>query len=420
MIPVVTVTRRGNNATGGTMIFFMILFFLPLLTSSTTFGSPTYDDLFPYYAEVCGLTRMVGGGPGGHAVIYLKGACLNHEAGYPQIRFCDPQKLETGTLLSIDRSFKNAEWVGIENREFAIHGLLKPEDPFDLSRLSLITRYAYHAHFFQGIQTYDNSKRIPADDHEYIVARQALGTDYAITLARKGSCWKIPVSVEQLGSMIQKANQLNSDHLDPKSPYRWNALGNNCSHFIINLLAAAHILKPIKTGAFFPANLFLNVPASSYQIAAPSTLMVKLGRKIKKKAIPSVVKAFRNKTIRVALQTYGRLPIQHGTILEVLKFHHHGNERFRLRNQRLGRPGDRNKLEKMEEDLDLQDLILNLTQYHTQYLNAEAELPSLEELQARHKKLRTSDFSTFFGQYSQWLKGSIQDTKEKLNQLQDG
>ena len=57
-------------------------------------AEPIYDQLYPYYVEVCAVSQIRAkfteyGGSGGHAVMYLKGACRDTQAEYPTIEVCD-------------------------------------------------------------------------------------------------------------------------------------------------------------------------------------------------------------------------------------------------------------------------------------------------------------------------------------------
>jgi len=55
---------------------------------------PAYEKLFLYYVELCAASQFrsnltgEGGGPAGHAVMYLKGACKDESAPFPQLRRC--------------------------------------------------------------------------------------------------------------------------------------------------------------------------------------------------------------------------------------------------------------------------------------------------------------------------------------------
>ena len=52
-----------------------------------------YDQLFPYYVELCATSQFRSklkgeGGVAGHAVMYIKGACKDEQASFPQLRRC--------------------------------------------------------------------------------------------------------------------------------------------------------------------------------------------------------------------------------------------------------------------------------------------------------------------------------------------
>lgn len=94
-----------------------------------------YERLFPYYVELCAasqfqskLTRE-GGGPAGHAVLYLKGACKIDDAPFPQLQRCtrvassldDPKH---GVGISVNQYFKNVNWVAIPGYDLFFEGNL--------------------------------------------------------------------------------------------------------------------------------------------------------------------------------------------------------------------------------------------------------------------------------------------------------
>jgi hypothetical protein len=55
-------------------------------------ADPAYEKLFPYFVELCAASQFrskltgEGGGVAGHAVMYLKGACKDDSAPFPQLR----------------------------------------------------------------------------------------------------------------------------------------------------------------------------------------------------------------------------------------------------------------------------------------------------------------------------------------------
>jgi hypothetical protein len=74
-----------------------------------------YDRLFPYFVELCALSQFRSkakgtGGVTGHAVMYLKGACKDERAPFPQLRRCrvvatDIHDPEHGAGVSVGRWF---------------------------------------------------------------------------------------------------------------------------------------------------------------------------------------------------------------------------------------------------------------------------------------------------------------------------
>src|SRR5262249_39102106 len=101
----------------------------------------TYGRLFPYYAELCALSEIkkkpgfgvdIGsGGPGGHSVLYLNGACRDRGAGYPTLTMCDPNAADQGVGLSVNAHYRNTLWVATQGRDFFFNGGLGPRARLD-------------------------------------------------------------------------------------------------------------------------------------------------------------------------------------------------------------------------------------------------------------------------------------------------
>src|SRR6476660_9457168 len=68
----------------------------------TSIDERVYAALYPYFAEYCAVSEfdkkngfgvdIEGGGPGGHSVFYLNGACRVRDAGYPVLALCGESK----------------------------------------------------------------------------------------------------------------------------------------------------------------------------------------------------------------------------------------------------------------------------------------------------------------------------------------
>ena len=77
-----------------------------------------YEKLFLYYVELCAASQFrskvtgEGGGPAGHAILYIKGACKDDDAPFPQLRRCraiatDLNDPEHGAGVSVNQLFRN-------------------------------------------------------------------------------------------------------------------------------------------------------------------------------------------------------------------------------------------------------------------------------------------------------------------------
>ena len=88
----------------------------------------------PYYVELCGTSqfrsKLTGpGGVAGHAVMYIKGACKDEQASFPQLRRCrrvatDLNDPEHGAGVSVGRWFRNVNWVAVPGYKLFYRGNL--------------------------------------------------------------------------------------------------------------------------------------------------------------------------------------------------------------------------------------------------------------------------------------------------------
>ena len=84
-----------------------------------------YVATYPLYAEVCALSQLgkkegfgveLFSGIGGHAGLYLNGACRRKDTPYPVLQPCDESAdpRADGVGLSVNAHYANAEWVASE------------------------------------------------------------------------------------------------------------------------------------------------------------------------------------------------------------------------------------------------------------------------------------------------------------------
>ena len=104
-------------------------------------AEPVYDQLYPYYVEVCAVSQIRAkfaehGGSPGHAVMYLKGACRDTEAEYPTIEVCDAGAVdlsdpETGVGISVNKYLGNVNWIAIPGKSLFYRGNLEEDQLLD-------------------------------------------------------------------------------------------------------------------------------------------------------------------------------------------------------------------------------------------------------------------------------------------------
>ncbi|MBI4423761.1 MAG: hypothetical protein HY554_08540 [Elusimicrobia bacterium] len=208
-----------------------------------------YESLFPAYVEVCTVTQYKekggeAGGFGGHATMFLSGACRVEGAAHPRLELCESG---SGVGVSVNQAFANANWVAVPGRGQFFLGGLSPEAVLDRAAYDAAVRRAVEAGWFRGIAMRpDLLAKKPAgmSDAEHLV-RSSIGTDFALGFARNAYCARLPMRREALGKVVAYLNALNEKA--GAQGYHWNLYTNNCSHAINNALAAAGVLHPKTT-----------------------------------------------------------------------------------------------------------------------------------------------------------------------------
>jgi hypothetical protein len=181
-----------------------------------------YEALFPYYVELCAVSQLrsdelLTGGSPGHAAMYLKGACRDEDAPYPKLRRCarhatDPDDREHGAGISVNRWFRNVNWMAVSGRGMFFDGGLEPDEVVTRARFEEVAPDAIDAGVFHGVELWPWPARTPdADFLEWVTYRSA-GTDFAVRLARSSLCGRLPVEPEMLDEIIDFLNDLNREY----------------------------------------------------------------------------------------------------------------------------------------------------------------------------------------------------------------
>jgi hypothetical protein len=158
---------------------------------------PVYDQLFPYYVELCATSQFRSklkgeGGVAGHAVMYIKGACKDEQAPFPQLRRCrvpatrldDP---EHGAGVSVNRWFRKVNWVAIPGYELFYQGNLKFGERLTQAHFEATVHEAIEKGIYQGVEFHDYPSANTGAGLENFVANEGIGTDLALQLRARFS-----------------------------------------------------------------------------------------------------------------------------------------------------------------------------------------------------------------------------------------
>jgi len=243
-----------------------------------------YEALVDHYVELCAVSQYrpldgeMGGSPG-HAVMYLKGACRDETAPYPRLRPCrystfernDP---EHGVGVSVNRYFKNVNWVATPGKLLFFEGGLSQYEMLDQQRFDAAVEEAIDEGMFRGVEFHPVGKEEAPRELRDFIATQSLGTDFGLRFGRTVFCTRLPMPEQMLMKTKDYLNSLNDEYYHGEAEYNWSGYSDNCVHTLHNALAAAGVWKPksirsTKIKQFFnlavPANAFVDLAYLSNQ-----------------------------------------------------------------------------------------------------------------------------------------------------------
>ncbi|MGC2198632.1 MAG: hypothetical protein WA633_00570 [Stellaceae bacterium] len=284
---------------------------------------PVYDQLFPYYVELCATSQFRSklkgeGGVAGHAVMYIKGACKDEQAPFPQLRRCrvsatelnDP---EHGAGVSVGRWFRNVNWVAIPGYELFYEGNLKFGEPLTQARFEATVHDAIEKGVYKGVEFHDYPTANTGAGLEDFVANEGIGTDLALQFARSVFCARLPVTQPMLDEIIAFLNDKNREYAEGDADYNWSVWADNCAHTLRNALAAANIWSPLSVQAIKFRQIF--------NLAVPANEFVNLAELGTSGNINDYREIQRNGPERDAFHEFHWLPTRHGALLKTLPVH---------------------------------------------------------------------------------------------------
>ncbi len=378
-----------------------------------------YDQLYPYYVEVCAVSQIRPrgesyGGSAGHAVIYLKGAKWVKDAPYPTIALCDStddlKNPNTGVGVSVDKLFQNVNWIGVPTRFFFFYGNLPETTALTQERFEETIRYAINLGIFNGIkvhQKYLVDKPDTMSILEYL-AHESIGTDYALNFGRTIFSVSVPVTREVLGRVVDYLNRINREYATGKAHYDWSGYSDNCSHLVHNSLAAAGFWKPQTVNTTKLKQLFnLSVPANEF---------VNLFDRANNYPIEDIKKIYRDEVLNQTLMEYHWLPTRHGALLRTIQVRQENevyDPQFKIFVMEFPIIKQKTrKVKKMAQRPEFTELKANLLYFQQRYRKI---------LARKEKTLRKNNdpkFLEFARVYYQYIQEQLDDVNVKLRVLE--
>jgi hypothetical protein len=315
-----TLALLGGCGQHGTMSRFMLT---PDRIIIERRPDPVYDQLFPYYVELCATSQFVSsekgrGGVTGHAVMYVKGACKDERAPFPQLRRCrtiataldDP---EHGAGISVGRWFRNVNWVAVPGYDLFFRGNLAPGERLTHAHFDATVREAIARGVYHGVELHDYPTTGAERSLDDFVRHHSVGTDLAHQFARSVFCARVPVTEPMLDEVTAFLNDKNREYAQGEADYNWSLLADNCVHTVRNALAAANIWSPLSVQTVKLLHLL--------NLAVPANEFVNLAELGTEGNIEHYGHIQGDGPQRDALHEFGWLPTRHGALLKTLAVH---------------------------------------------------------------------------------------------------
>src|SRR5207245_6781121 len=143
---------------------------------------------------------------------------------FPQLRRCrvaatelsDP---EHGAGVSVNRWFRNVNWVAVPGYDLFYEGNLKLGEPLTQAGFEAAMRDAIGKGVYKGVEFHDPPSVAAGAGLEDFVAAEGIGTDLALRFARSAFCARVPVTEGMLNEIIAFLNDKNREYEEGDADY---------------------------------------------------------------------------------------------------------------------------------------------------------------------------------------------------------
>ena len=347
--------------------------------------------------------------------IYIKGACKDEAAPFPQLRRCrrvatDIEDPEHGAGVSVNRFFRNINWVAVPGYELFYSGNLKPGQRLDQTHVDATVQTAIDKGVFDGVELQEHWTDKTDGTLRDFVADRSITTDFALQFARNVFCARVPVTEPVLDEVIAFLNDKNYEYATGKADYNWNLISDNCVHTVRNALAAANLWSPISVRQVKILHLF--------HLAVPAHEFVNLAVLGSEGPLDDYRQVYRDDALRDALNDFKWLPTRHGALVKTLPVHEPNDiyrTDFRLFTVqspiRMGKTGQAIRLLSEKRNVELEaNLHYYLDRYNAILAEYKDDLDGLVTV-------RGDPFRRFGRVYYDYILQQRDDVKAKIAQL---
>jgi hypothetical protein len=203
--------------------------------------------------------------------------------------------------------------VAIPGYRLFYEGNLQPGERLTQSQFDATMHDAIEKAVYQGVEFHDSPSANADGGLENFVAKEGIGTDFALQFARSVFCARLPVTAPMLDEIIAFLNDKNREYADGDADYNWSVWADNCVHTLRNALAAANIWSPLSVRAVKFRQVF--------NLAVPANEFVNLAELGTEGNIDDYREIQRVGPERDALHEFHWLPTRHGALLKTLPVH---------------------------------------------------------------------------------------------------